>query len=522
MPKLRSVFAGAFAGVVDFTSYLGEIWCAAAKKLLLFAFGLIRYPLLFLWRLTLFAGRSLSASMRASLGDNRYFSGRILRAVKTLAITLFSSPKSVPALFAYYSARARLRYRQPVQYLILLLLPLAAGAMLAVTVHHYGDLRLGLQVTAGGTVLGCVSSENDFLTAKKETEAMLSPDGGETQWPQIGYSLRLITANAFTDRETLKERLLETAETKTVPACGIYIDGAFLCAVKNGNDARAVFADILYENAPDEDAATVGFIQQIEYVEGAYPASGDTLWTKEHLREHLTSLQGEDALHVTVTHTETNTVAVPYDTVEIRSDALYIGTTRVVVSGQKGADQVTSLVTLVDGEPIRSQELLRYKLRDPVDAQVQVGTRALDSSFVQARSTSYGGVLIWPAIGATHINSDYAWRWGKLHAALDIGTSGAGSSLGKLVVAAAEGTVVVAGVHSSYGYYVKIDHGNGMQTLYAHCMAGSLMVNAGDHVDAGAPIARIGMTGYATGPHLHFEVIINGNKVDPKPYLGIG
>ena len=390
MPRSRSVPMRMIAGFVDFTSFLGETWCAAAKKLLRFLFGLVRWPLLFLWRLTAFAGRSLAAGLRGALGDNRYFSGRIFRAVKTLTITLFSSPKNLPALFAYYTARARLRYRQPAQYLILLLLPLAAGAMLAVTVHHFGDLRLGLQVNAGETVLGCVADENDFLSAKKDAEALLSSADGENQWPELSYSLRLITANAFTDGATLKERLLETAKTKTVPACGVFIDGRFLCAVKNGN-------------------------------EGAYPADGGTLWTKAQLRDHLASLQGENALHVTVTHTETKTVDVPYGSKEIQSDALYIGTSRVVVPGKKGADQVTSLVTLVDGAPIRSQELLRYKLREPVDEHVQVGTRALDASFVQ--STSYGGVLIWPAIGATHINSDYAWRWGKLHGALDIGSS---------------------------------------------------------------------------------------------------
>ncbi|MBQ7688183.1 MAG: M23 family metallopeptidase [Clostridia bacterium] len=180
---------------------------------------------------------------------------------------------------------------------------------------------------------------------------------------------------------------------------------------------------------------------------------------------------------------------------------------------------MTKLVTYVDGAPTgEEEEVGRLTVIRPVAEQLQVGTRALDASFVSG--SSYGGLLIWPAVGADNINSDYAWRWGKLHAALDIGSK-VGTSLGKTVVAAAEGTVVISGVHSSYGYYVKIDHGNGMQTLYAHCMAGSLLVNVGDHVDAGTPIAKVGMTGYATGPHLHFEVIINGVRVDPKPYLGI-
>ena len=79
----------------------------------------------------------------------------------------------------------------------------------------------------------------------------------------------------------------------------------------------------------------------------------------------------------------------------------------------------------------------------------------------------------------------------------------------------------MSGTHSSYGYYVRIDHGNGLQTLYAHCLAGSLMVKSGEKVYAGQPIARVGMTGYATGPHLHFEVRLNGNRVNPSPYLGL-
>ena len=80
------------------------------------------------------------------------------------------------------------------------------------------------------------------------------------------------------------------------------------------------------------------------------------------------------------------------------------------------------------------------------------------------------------------------------------------------------GTVVFAGWDSSgYGNCVKINHGNGLVTIYAH--ASALYVTAGQVVNAGDTIAGIGMTGWATGNHLHFEVKLNGVSVNPWPYL---
>ena len=128
--------------------------------------------------------------------------------------------------------------------------------------------------------------------------------------------------------------------------------------------------------------------------------------------------------------------------------------------------------------------------------------------------------LIWPVDGAYNINSDYAYRWGKFHYGLDIGVGSApGTSLGMNVLAAADGVVELATTHSSYGYYIILDHGNGMETVYGHLLEDSFKVRPGETVAQGQPIARVGQTGYATGPHLHFEVRINGNKVDPKLFL---
>ena len=85
------------------------------------------------------------------------------------------------------------------------------------------------------------------------------------------------------------------------------------------------------------------------------------------------------------------------------------------------------------------------------------------------------------------------------------------------IVAAASGTVVTVGYNTAYGNRVIINHGGGVQTLYAHMT--SYAVSEGDTVSAGDVIGYVGSTGYSTGNHLHFSVLVNGSYVDPKPYV---
>ena len=89
-----------------------------------------------------------------------------------------------------------------------------------------------------------------------------------------------------------------------------------------------------------------------------------------------------------------------------------------------------------------------------------------------------------------------------------------------VIVASLDGTVesVKRGT-TGYGHSVVIDHGNGLKTRYAHCLEGSISVSVGQHVRAGQAIARVGRTGMATGYHLHFEIMINGEFVNPLAYI---
>ena len=129
-----------------------------------------------------------------------------------------------------------------------------------------------------------------------------------------------------------------------------------------------------------------------------------------------------------------------------------------------------------------------------------------------------GGSLAWPVPGYYHISSPFGPRWGKIHKGMDICGSGKPIN-GANVYPCAVGTVITAkyGWNWGFGNYIQIDHGNGLVTLYAHLS--SISCSEGQRVQLGQKIGNVGSTGNSTGPHLHLGVILNGNYVNPQPYL---
>lgn len=136
---------------------------------------------------------------------------------------------------------------------------------------------------------------------------------------------------------------------------------------------------------------------------------------------------------------------------------------------------------------------------------------------VTSRSGSYRDKnknYIWPTSGrniTAYFNATGA-NWSNKHTGLDIGIS-----TGSNIVASKSGTVIFSGWNGGYGYYIKIDHGNNIITAYAH--NSRLLVSVGDTVKQGDIIALSGSTGNSTGPHCHFEIIINGVFKNPLNYL---
>lgn len=137
-------------------------------------------------------------------------------------------------------------------------------------------------------------------------------------------------------------------------------------------------------------------------------------------------------------------------------------------------------------------------------------TAATDTTTTTTSTEVGTGGWTWPAGGT--VTSEFGYRWGRLHAGLDIG-----APEGSPVWAARGGTVTYAGAMGGYGNLVLLDHGGGVSTAYAHQSA--IMVSVGTSVSAGQQIGQVGSTGNSTGPHLHFETRIGGNPQDPRSYL---
>lgn len=167
-----------------------------------------------------------------------------------------------------------------------------------------------------------------------------------------------------------------------------------------------------------------------------------------------------------------------------------------------------------------NEELDKMIDADKAEADALVAELQKSKTVSSSTTSTYsGGILAWPVPGYGRITSPFGYRKhpisgkNKMHTGIDIGTSGATPP----IVAANGGTVIYSGMKGGYGKAIMIDHGGGIVTLYAHCS--SLHVSKGATVSRGQTIANVGSTGYSTGPHLHFEVRLDGAYKNPLSYL---
>jgi murein DD-endopeptidase MepM/ murein hydrolase activator NlpD len=165
----------------------------------------------------------------------------------------------------------------------------------------------------------------------------------------------------------------------------------------------------------------------------------------------------------------------------------------------------TDLATLSAQEQAAAGEIDSLQA---VSAELAAKIRAAQSHSTVQHTGS--GQLGWPV--SAPITSPFGWRWGRMHEGIDLG-----AAYGTPIAAAGAGTVIYAGWLGGYGNLTVIDHGGGLATAYGH--QSGIAVAVGQQVARGEIIGYVGSTGHSTGPHLHFEVRVNGQAVDPLGYL---
>lgn len=220
-----------------------------------------------------------------------------------------------------------------------------------------------------------------------------------------------------------------------------------------------------------------------------------------------TSIQIGDRITVTIPEPELSVVVEKQETYEEEynsdvqyeyNDSQYTTYSKVISEGSVGKRKVTAKVTYINGKESSRTILVEDVIAVSTPKVVEVGT-ITPPTFIKPIS---GGSF----------SSGFGARWGTFHYGVDWSCS-----TGTSVMASSGGTVVSAGWSGGYGYCIVIDHGNGMQTKYAHLS--SIKTSYGKTVKQGQVIGLSGNTGDSTGPHLHFEIIDGGTKVNPLKYL---
>ena len=191
--------------------------------------------------------------------------------------------------------------------------------------------------------------------------------------------------------------------------------------------------------------------------------------------------------------------------------------TSIVLSNMKTLQQ-SYVDDLTEGEKILQEQLTEYKKeQEEIERQIELATNAIDPDIQYT-----GGEMLWPvAISGTAITSNYGVREHPIqgvvreHTGIDIGNT----PLGSPVVAAADGVVTYAGWLGGYGNCVMINHGDGIVTLYGH--GNKILTTVNTEVKQGDVIMEVGSTGNSTGPHLHFEVRVNGEYTNPLNFVKV-
>lgn len=369
------------------------------------------------------------------------------------------------------------------------------GTPMAITVNGQQIAAVSGEEMAGAVITSYLKEKSEELG----TEVRFAEE--VTVTPAAEGSKKL-------SRDAARHELAANTEL-LVDGAAITVDGEAVVYMATEGDAKQALEYLKKSYIPEDSTMTVLDAKYAEDVQiAACEAKVSELKNLNDAKLALKDNDGAEApIHVLVVLEKTKTEAVPFDVVYETDSALRYGDTRTKQQGQDGEREVTIQMVQTNGVETARQEISSNTLVEAVDEIVIQGgivkTAARSTTFV----TDAG--MIWPTT-ATRISSGWGARRG--HTGIDID-----GEYGDPVWAAKSGTVESAGYNGTYGLDVVINHGDGLKTRYAHLQ--SICVASGDEIEIGEQLGEEGSTGKSTGSHLHFEVIVNGQQVNPSNYI---
>ena len=432
--------------------------------------------------------------------------------------------------------------------------PVAAAVVLGMTISRWANTDFCLALSYRGADLGVIEHASVYDEAASLARSRVTNEDDSFVVDRVPtLTLVLQDGKSPLNANQVCDAILRNSGDDIAEAVGLYVDGAFVGAMQDADDLNGVL-DSLKEGQTqydkDDPDQRVEFVQDVKTEEGLFPIStvmdgkklknklthqtvvekvyevksGDTFgriaqrhdMTSSELKalnphiENTNVLQIGDKLVVqraqsflqvklvkTIRYTET----IDYKTQTVYRSDKDEGYSNVTTYGKEGSRDVVAEIVYVDGVESERAVVSTTITKKPVTKVVEVGTRKIAPFY-------------WPVPVCHRVYQSYH----SGHKAWDI-SSGGIPVMGKPLLAADSGTVIFAqvGWNGAYGNMVKIRHANGLVTLYAHMDA--IHVREGQRVSRGQQIGTVGNSGRSTGPHLHFEVIRNGVRVNPSSYF---
>lgn len=293
------------------------------------------------------------------------------------------------------------------------------------------------------------------------------------------------------DTSGLLERILDRA-SNSVECCALVADGATVAYLESETAAANAVETFA---ARFESANIISVSDNYEIV--PTKAARKDIST---IDEAVGQLNETGAIKVRYTKSAANEYSVDFEEETVEDSTIPIGTQIVAQEGAAGRGEVKYTVYFENGNITRIAPAEKTVVVAPSPKITKIGTKVM--GLPEEIDCPIKGVF----------TSDFGERWGRAHTGIDIG-----ASEGTPVYAPAGGRVIFAEACGGYGNYVKVDHGEGCVTAYAHLS--KIDVTVGQTVMPGDKIGEVGTTGNVTGPHLHFEIIVNGTFIDPKPFI---
>ena len=452
-------------------------------------------------------------------------------------------------------------------------LPVISCVFLVNIISYATSMTYALKLTVNGNFVGYITDETVYTDAEQMLQDRINYTGATTDVVMFtpAYEVDMVGYSATLSTYQVTDRMLQLLDKQIEYGFGVYIGDSYYGTLYESKRAESTLESLLDKYRTDNPKESVVFEKEIKFVPGLYLAESfvnedsllSLLSSNRTVAAYYTAVEGdspstivsktgmsydelarlnsgfnertrvfvgdkfminqdEPFLNVIITREENYNEVIPFDTDYTTTNKRFKDDRWITTNGVNGESAVVANVSYINGVEVGRSVLSRVTLKSPVTQVIAIGTVERPTVAASA-STTEAGKFIWPlpqGVGTV----GYGWGEYPGHTGQDImapyGTPIFAGDSGVITEIYYEENANYLSCNGGYGNLVVITHDNGMKTYYAHCSA-IADIYVGQRVTAGENIAFVGSTGRSFGNHVHVEVHIGGQKVNPTPYLPI-